>query len=124
LSGMNMSLNELLKFRNYSHKFYEGTVTTVEVDTKDDPFDVGPFKEATFFLSCTAFAGTTLNVKFVQYDPATGVWFDLVSFTELSDVGAEVKVQAANLGEKVAVVIAPVGAGDKVLKVGSNFKIM
>lgn len=119
-----MSLNELLKFRNYSHKLYEGTVTTVEVDTKDDPFDAGPFKEATFFLSCTAFVGTTLDVKIVQYDPATGVWFDLVTFTQLSDVGSEVKTVTANLGEKIAVVVTPVGAGDKTLKVGSNLKIM
>jgi len=120
LNGMNMNLNE----RNYSHKFYEGTVTTSVVDTKDNPFDCGPFKEATFFLSCTAFTGTTLNVKIVQYDPGTGVWYDVVAFTELSDVGSEAKKVTANLGEKLAVVVTPVGAGDKTLKVGSNLKIM
>jgi len=121
---MNMSLNELLKFRNYSHKFFEGTVTTVEVDTKDDPFDVGPFKEGTFFIDLTAFAGTNLNAKFVTLDPASGKWHDLVSFTELTAIGDEKKDVAANLGEKIALVITPTGAGDKTLTVSANFKIM
>lgn len=124
MSGMNMSLNELLKFRNYSHKFFEDTVTTVEVDTKDDPFDVGPFKEATFFLDCTAFAGTTLDVDVVTYDPASGKWFVVASFTQLSDVGSEMKTITGNLGEKLAVVVTPAGAGDKTVTIGANFKIM
>lgn len=124
MSGMNMSLNELLKFRNYSQKLFEGTVTTVEVDTKDDPFDVGPFKEATIFINCSAFAGTTLNAKVVTLDPVSGQWHDLVAFTELSDVGKEMKAVVANLGEKIAVVVTPVGAGDKTLTIGANFKIM
>ena len=115
---------ELLKYRNVSHKLYEGTVVTTAIDNKDNPIDVGPFKEATFFLSCTAFTGTTLNVKIYSKDPAADVWHEIAAFTELSDVGIEMKAVAANLGDKIAYVITPVGAGDKTLTLSANYKIM
>jgi len=118
------NLVELLKYRNVSSKLYEGTAVTTEIDNKNDPIEVGPFKEATFFLSCTAFTGTTLNVKIYTKDPAADVWHQLVAFTELSDVGTEMKAVAANLGDKIAYVITPVGAGDKTLTLSVNFKIM
>jgi len=118
------NLVELLKYRNVSSKLYEGTVVTTEVDNKDDPIEVGPFKEATFFLNCTAFTGTTLDVVVYTKDPAADKWHAIATFTQLSDVGNEMKTVAANLGDKIAYVITPVGAGDKTLTLSANFKIM
>jgi len=121
---MLFNLIELMKYRNVSSKLYEGSVNEAEVDNKDDPIEVGPFKEATFFLSCTAFTGTTLNVKIYTKDPAADVWHQIAAFTELSDVGVEMEAVAANLGDKIAYVITPVGAGVKTLTLSANFKIM
>ena len=118
------NLIELLKYRNKSHKLYEGTVNETELDNKNNPIDVGPFKEATFFLDCSAFTGTTLNVKIYTKDPAADKWHEIAAFTELSAAGNEMKPVAANLGDKIAYVITPVGAGDKTLTVSANFKIM
>lgn len=118
------NLIELMKYRNVSHKLYQGTVTTVEVDNKNAPIDVGPFKEATFFLNCSAFAGTTLNVKIYTKDPAADKWHEIAAFTELSATGNEMKPVTANLGDKIAYVITPVGAGDKTLTISANYKIM
>jgi len=118
------NLIELLKYRNVSSKLYEGSVNEAVVDNKSDPIEVGPFKEATFFLSCTAFTGTTLDVVIYTKDPAANVWHAIATFTQLSDVGTEMKVAAANLGDKIAYVITPVGAGVKTLTISANFKIM
>ena len=118
------NLIELLKYRNVSSKLYEGSVNEAAVDNKDDPIEVGPFKEATFFLNCSAFAGTTLDVVVYTKDPAADKWHAVATFTQLSDVGAEMKTVAANLGDKIAYVITPVGAGVKTLTISANFKIM
>lgn len=118
------NLIELLKYRNVSSKLYEGTVVTTEVDNKSDPIEVGPFKEATFFLNCSAFTGTTLDVVIYTKDPAADKWHAIATFTQLSAVGSEMKTVAANLGDKIAYVITPVGAGDKTLTISANFKIM
>lgn len=125
MNGMNMSLTELLRHRNYSQKLYEGTVVdATEDDTKDDPFDVGPFKEATFFLNCTVLGGTNVTVKIVTLDPVSLEWHDLVAFTALTEAGKAKKEVVANLGEKIAVVVTPTGTGSTTLTVGANFKIM
>jgi len=114
-----------MKHRNFSCKLYEGTVVdATEDDTKDKPFDVGPFKEATFFLNCTVLGGTNVTVKILVLDPASLVWHDLVSFTVLTAVGKEKKEVTANLGDKIAVVVTPTGTGSTTLTVGANFKIM
>lgn len=118
------NLIELMKYRNVSRKLYEGTVTTVEVDNKDDVIDVGPFKEATFFLDCSAFTGTTLDVVIYTKDPAADKWHAIATFAQLSAAGNEMKAVTANLGDKIAYVITPVGAGDKTLTISANFKIM
>lgn len=118
------NLVELLKYRNVSSKLYEGSVNETETDNKDNPIEVGPFKEATFFLNCSAFAGTTLNVKIYTKDPAADKWHEIAAFAELSAVGSEMKPVAANLGDKIAYVITPVGAGVKTLTISVNFKIM
>jgi hypothetical protein len=121
---MEYSHVELQTYRGVDRELYSGIVTTVAVDTKATPEDVMVFKEATFFLKCSAFAGATLDVKIVSYDPATAAWYDLVAFTQLSGTGSERKAVTGNLGSKIAVVVTPAGAGNKTLKVGANFKIM
>lgn len=118
------NLVELLKYRNVSSKLFEGDVNEAEVDNKDDPIEVGPFKEATFFLNVSAFAGTNINVKIYSKDPAADKWHEIAAFTQLTDVGSELKSVAANLGDKIAYVITPTGAGVKTLTVSANFKIM
>ena len=118
------NLIELLKYRNVSSKLYEGTVTTVEIDNKDNPIEVGPFKEATFFLNVSAFAGTNINVKIYSKDPAADKWHEIAAFTQLTAIGNEMKPVAANLGDKIAYVITPTGAGVKTLTISANFKIM
>jgi len=118
------NMTELLKYRNVSRELYSGTVNATEIDNKDDVIDVGPFKEATFFLDCSAFVGTTLDVSILTKDPAADKWHEIAAFTQLSAAGNEMKAVAANLGDKIAYVITPVGAGDKTLTLSANFKIM
>lgn len=118
------NLIELLKYRNVSSKLYEGSVDATEIDNKDNPIEVGPFKEATFFLNCSAFAGTTLDVVVYTKDPAADKWHAIATFEQLAGVGEEMKPVAANLGDKIAYVITPIGAGVKTLTVSANFKIM
>ncbi len=118
------NLIELMKYRNVSSKLYEGSVNEAEVDNKDDPIEVGPFKEATFFLDCSAFVGTNINVKIYTKDPAADKWHEIAAFTQLTAIGNEMKPVAANLGDKIAYVITPTGAGVKTLTVSANFKIM
>jgi len=118
------NVTELLKYRNISKKLYEGDVNETEVDNKDDPIDVGPFKEATFFLNVSAFAGTNINVKIYSKDPAADKCHELAAFNQLTAIGNEMKPVAANLGDKIAYVITPTGAGVKTLTVSANFKIM
>lgn len=125
MSGILFNMTELLKYRNFSCKLYEGTVVdATEDDTKDNPFDVGPFKEATFFLNCTVLGGTNVTVKIVTLDPVAKVWHDLVAFTALTEAGEAKKEVVANLGDKIAVVVTPTGTGNTTLTVGGNFKIM
>jgi len=118
------NMTELLKYRNLSSKLYEGTVNAAEIDNKDDPIDVGPFKEATFFLDCSAFVGTNVTVKIYTKDPAADAWHEIAAFTVLTAAGNEMKAVTANLGDKIAYVITPTGAGDKTLTISANFKIM
>lgn len=118
------NLVELLKYRNVSSKLFEGDVNEAEVDNKNDPIEVGPFKEATFFLDCSTFAGTNVTVKIYTKDPAADKWHELAAFTVLTAVGSEMKTVAANLGDKIAYVITPTGAGVKTLTISANFKIM
>ena len=124
MGGINYNLTELLRHRNYSQKLYEGTVNEAVDDTKDDPFDVGPFKEGTFFLNVSAFVGTNVIVTILTLDPVSLEWHVIATFETLTDVGKDMKPVTANLGEKIAVVVTPTGAGAKTLTVGANFKIM
>ncbi len=118
------NLIELMKYRNVSFKLFEGDVNEAEVDNKDDPIDVGPFKEGTFFLNCPALVGASVDVVIYTKDPAADKWHVIAAFTQLVAAGNEMKSVTANLGDKIAYVITPVGAGVKTLTISANFKIM
>lgn len=78
---------------------------TASGDTSATPVNVKRFKEANFFLDVTAVAGTepTLDVAVKSKDPASGKWFDLVTFTQATGVTSEMKSVAGNLGSLIAV---------------------
>ncbi len=78
---------------------------TASGDTSATPVNVKRFKEANFFLDVTAVAGTepTLDVAVKSKDPASGKWFDLVTFTQATGVTSEMKSVAGNLGSLIVV---------------------
>jgi hypothetical protein len=82
---------------------YSGTVTA-NGDSKSLAIDTFSFKEANFYLKVTAKSGTspTLNVSVIVYDPHTNDWYTLVSFTQKSDVGTELKT-CSLVGKKIAI---------------------
>ncbi len=80
-------------------------------DTSATPIDVKKYKEAIFFLDVTAVSGTTptLDVKIRTKDPASGKWFDLVTFTQATGVTSEMKTVSGLLGSQIAVFYTIVG---------------
>ncbi|MFX0198554.1 MAG: hypothetical protein ACFFCW_20735 [Candidatus Hodarchaeota archaeon] len=68
-------------------------------------FVVGMFKEANFVLKATAKSGTTptLDVTIQVKDEVTGDYFDLVTFTQLTDIGSELKKVSDGLGKTIRV---------------------
>lgn len=86
-------------------EIFTGTKTATG-NTKTAPVEVMHFKEGTFFIDCTAKAGTTptLNVTVLTYDKSGDDWHVIATFTELTDVGKEMKAVAANMGDKIAIV--------------------
>ncbi len=81
------------------------TAITVSGDTSANPIDVKKYKEANFFLDVTAVSGTTptLDVVIKTKDPASGKWFNLVQFTQVTAVSSEMKTITGNLGSLIAV---------------------
>jgi len=84
---------------------------TASGDTSTTPIDVKKYKEAIFFLDVTAVSGTTptLDVKIRTKDPASGKWFDLVTFTQATGVTSEMKTVSGLLGSQIAVFYTIVG---------------
>jgi hypothetical protein len=121
---MEYNFVELQTYRGINKSLYSGSVNEAAVDTKLTPTDVMPFKEASFFLNVSAFAGTNVIVTVVSQDPVSLEWLTIVTFTTKTGTGSEKKDIAANLGSKIAVVVTPTGAGVKTLTVSANFKIM
>lgn len=74
-------------------------------NTKTTPIDVRDFKSASFFIKATNVGGTspTCTAKIIVYCPCSNEWYDLVSFTQLTADGSEMK-QVADIGAKIAVV--------------------
>lgn len=86
-------------------EIFKGTKTATG-NTEATPLDVMHFKEGTFFIDCSAKSGTspTLDVTVVTYDESGDDWHVIATFTQLTDVGKEMKAVAANLGAKIAIV--------------------
>jgi len=79
------------------------TADTAGTITKIAFIDVREFKGGLFFLKCTAKSGTpTLVVTVITYDKKTDDWYDLVAFTQLSDVGKEMKA-ITDVGTRIAI---------------------
>ena len=85
---------------------YDGTTAGAgATDTHTDAKFVGPYKEADFYIVCSAKSGTdpTLDVLVETKHPTLDKWFTIVTFAQLVDVGQERKVLAANLGDTLAI---------------------
>jgi len=101
------SIKELASIGGVVLKLIEKTDATAGTSghSHADPQGVMPFKEANFFLNVTAIAGATktLDVKVVSKDPSADKWHQVVAFTQATDITAEMKIAAANLGENIAI---------------------
>ena len=62
------------------------------------------YREANFFLYCSAASGTpTLVVTVETYDELSAQWFTVVAFTQLTAAGSEVKAVQFGLGKTLSV---------------------
>lgn len=95
-----LTAQEIQAIRGVKVLLFTGTKTATG-NSHSDPKKVLRFREGTFFLRATAKSGTspTLDVKVVSKDPGGDYWYQLAAFTQLTDVGGELKAVAANLGE-------------------------
>lgn len=84
-------------------KLFEGTANA-NGDTKSNPIEIGQFKGGKFFLKATAKSGTspTLDVDVLCKDRYTDDWYILESFTQLTDLGQEMK-DIADVGARIAI---------------------
>jgi len=73
-------------------------------NTKTTFLDVEGFKGGLFFIKCSAASGTnpTLDVKVIAYDKKTADWYTLVTFTQLTTTGKEMKT-CADVGQRIAI---------------------
>lgn len=84
-------------------KLFEGQVDA-NGDTKSNPIRVGQFKGGKFFIKATEKSGTspTLDVDVLCKDRYTNDWYILESFTQLTDLGKEMK-DIADVGASIAI---------------------
>ena len=89
--------------RSENIQLFSGTATA-SGNTKTAFIDASSFKGGLFFLKCSAASGTTptLTVKVITYDRKTADWYDLVTFTQLTGVGKEMKT-VADIGQRIAI---------------------
>ena len=92
---------ETLKYRGKVVKVYEGTVLASGNNNGVDEVDVLGFKEATFFIYCSAIVTTGNVVVTIQSknpNPDIDQYQDLVAFSAITTTGGEKKDVATNLG--------------------------
>jgi len=97
---------ETLKYRGKVVKVYEGTVLASGNNNGTDEIDVLGFKEATFFINCSAITTTGNVVVTVQSrnpDPLISSYSDLVAFSAITVPVAEKKDVSANLGSVLSI---------------------
>lgn len=62
------------------------------------------YREAIFFLYCSASSGTpTLDVTVETYDELSAIWFPVAAFTQLTGTGSERLAVAFGLGKILSV---------------------
>src|SRR5690606_14086003 len=76
-----------------------------------DEFEVGDYKEGTFFLNVTAVSGTdvTLDVVIETKDPVSGEWFEIARFAQVTETDKEHITVTGGLGSVIRVVYAIAG---------------
>lgn len=97
---------ETLKYRGKVVKVYEGTVLASGNNNGTDEIDVLGFKEATFFINCSAITTTGNVVVTIQSrnpDPLISSYSDLVAFSAITVPVAEKKDVSANLGSVLSI---------------------
>ena len=125
----NYSWAELQKYRGEPITIFPSTqvdgAVSLTGDSKADSVSAMQFKEMTFFLNCSQFHGslTSLDVDIITRDPVSGEWHELVSFTQLTEAGKEMKAVAANVGDEIAMQYTLVGAFTATFSVGAVGKI-
>lgn len=96
---------ETLKYRGKVVKVYEGTVTASGNNNGTDEVDVLGFKEATFFIYCSAIVNpgnVVVTIQSKNPDPLLTQYEDLVAFSAIAATGGEKKDVSANLGEMLS----------------------
>lgn len=78
-----------------------------------DEFEVGDYKEATFFLNVTAVSGTdvTLDVVIETKDPVSGEWFEITRFNQVTETAKEHISVTGGLGSVIRAVYSITGGG-------------
>ncbi len=97
---------ETLKYRGLVVKVYENTVLATGNNNGVDEIDVLGFKEASFFIYCSAIAnpGTaTVTIQSKNPNPDITQYEDLVAFSALAATGGEKKDVSTNLGSILSI---------------------
>ncbi len=92
---------ETLKYRGTVVKMHEGTVIASGDGNGADEVDSLPYKEASFFLYCSAITttgGVVVTIQSKNPSPYVTVYEDLIAFTSINAQGGEKKDVSANLG--------------------------
>lgn len=77
-----------------------------------------------FYLSCTAASGTTptLDVTIEEWDPVSGTWWTVVTFTQLTTTGTERKTLTDVAAERFRAVATIAGTSPSfTFSVGANY---
>ena len=97
---------ETLKYRGLVKKVYEGTVLATGDNNGTDEINVLGFKEASFFIYCSAITTTgSVLVTIQSKNPNSDItqYEDLVAFSAISTTGGEKKDVSANLGALLSI---------------------
>jgi len=97
---------ETLKYRGLVKKVYEGQVLASGNNNGTDEIAVLGFKEASFFIYCSAIVTTgsvLVTIQTKNPDPLLTQYEDLVAFSAISTTGGEKKDASANLGSILSI---------------------
>ena len=102
MSGLDLyNMVETLKYRGLVVKMYEATAIASGDNNGVDEVSVLGFKEASFFIYCSAITTTgsvLVTIQSKNPNPDITQYQDLVAFSAISTTGGEKKDVSANLG--------------------------